>query len=156
MSYSNNYAHLDGNLRFCENQLKVSDIEGKMCWHPKAPSRHPFENLKKKHCTQLPAYQGNYCRGKRITIFNSWSISVKNLHIHIQSSSENFRNLVSDMQPHPNTALAQCCTKQKHPVIFVTQSITITSDGFTHRPWPRAPRVWGPAQRSFLWWLNIN
>jgi len=26
MSYSNNYAYMDGNLRFCENQLKVSSI----------------------------------------------------------------------------------------------------------------------------------
>jgi len=26
MSYSNQQAYLDGNLRFCENQLKVSDI----------------------------------------------------------------------------------------------------------------------------------
>jgi len=40
---------LDGNLRFCENELKVSDIEGKMpwCWHPKAPQRYPFKNLEK-------------------------------------------------------------------------------------------------------------
>jgi len=26
--------YLDGNLRFCENQLKVSDIEGKMVLTP--------------------------------------------------------------------------------------------------------------------------
>jgi len=38
---------LDGNLRFCENKLKVSDIEVKWCWHPKALPRHPFKNLKK-------------------------------------------------------------------------------------------------------------
>jgi len=29
------------------------------------------------------------------------------LHIHIQSLSENFRNLVSDVQPYANTTLVQ-------------------------------------------------
>jgi len=38
---------LDGRLRFCENQLKVSDIEGKMVLTPYSSTRHPFENLKK-------------------------------------------------------------------------------------------------------------
>jgi len=31
MSCSNKQACLNGNLRFCENQQKVSDVEGKMC-----------------------------------------------------------------------------------------------------------------------------
>jgi len=31
MSYSNNYAYLEENLRFRENQLKVLDIERKRC-----------------------------------------------------------------------------------------------------------------------------
>jgi len=34
MSYSNNQANLDGNLHFFENELKVSDIEGKMVLTP--------------------------------------------------------------------------------------------------------------------------
>jgi len=34
MSYSNNEAYLDGNLRFYENELKVSGIEGKMVLAP--------------------------------------------------------------------------------------------------------------------------
>jgi len=34
MSYSNEQAYLDGNLRFRENELKVSDIEGKMVLTP--------------------------------------------------------------------------------------------------------------------------
>jgi len=34
MSYSNKYAYLDGNLRFCEDQLNVSDTEGKMVLTP--------------------------------------------------------------------------------------------------------------------------
>jgi len=32
---------------FCENQLKVSDIEGKMVLTSKSPPRQPFKNLKK-------------------------------------------------------------------------------------------------------------
>jgi len=31
MSYSNNLAYLDGDLRFCEDELKVSDMKGKWC-----------------------------------------------------------------------------------------------------------------------------
>jgi len=34
MSYSNNLAYLKGSLRFCENELQVSDIEGKMVLTP--------------------------------------------------------------------------------------------------------------------------
>jgi len=40
-------ASLDGNLHFSENELKVSDTEGKRYWHPNAPPQHPFKNLKK-------------------------------------------------------------------------------------------------------------
>jgi len=47
MSYSNNQAYFNWNLRFCENELKVSDTEGKWCWHPEDLPRHPFENLEK-------------------------------------------------------------------------------------------------------------
>ena len=42
MSYSNNSAYLDGNLRFCENELKVSDIEGKMVLTPWSSTTMPF------------------------------------------------------------------------------------------------------------------
>jgi len=34
MSYSNNQAYLEENLRLGENKLKVSDIEGKMVLTP--------------------------------------------------------------------------------------------------------------------------
>jgi len=35
-------------VRFCENELKVSDMVGKMVLTPpKAPPRHPFKNLGK-------------------------------------------------------------------------------------------------------------
>jgi len=47
MSYSNNYAYLNGNLRFCENELKVSDVERKMVLTPWSSPTTPFENLKK-------------------------------------------------------------------------------------------------------------
>jgi len=30
--------------------------------------------------------------------------------------------------------------------VEILQSGTVVSDGFTHRPWPRDPRFWGPAQ----------
>jgi len=48
MSDSNSQAYLDGNLRFCENELNVSDTEGKMVLtvDTKAPPRHLFKNLK--------------------------------------------------------------------------------------------------------------
>jgi len=38
---------LDGNLRFCENQLKVSHIEGKMVLTPLISTSTPFQKLKK-------------------------------------------------------------------------------------------------------------
>jgi len=57
--------------------------------------------------------------------FNSWSISEKILHIHIQS----FPN-VSEIQ-HPISIRSRIQhwlnTKRKRPVVFVTQSITIMS-----------------------------
>jgi len=34
MLFSNNKAYLHGNWRFCENQMKVSEIEGKMALTP--------------------------------------------------------------------------------------------------------------------------
>jgi len=30
--------------------------------------------------------------------------------------------------------------------VEILLSVTVVSDGFTHSPWPRAPRLWGPAQ----------
>jgi len=49
MSYSNNQAYLDGNLRFCENELKVSDTEGKMV----------VDTLKLHHDTVLKTLKKN-------------------------------------------------------------------------------------------------
>jgi len=30
--------------------------------------------------------------------------------------------------------------------VEILLSVTVVSDGFTHRPWPGVPRFWGPAQ----------
>jgi len=45
-------ASLDGNLHFSENELKVSDTEGKRYWHPNAPPQHPFKNPEKQWLTK--------------------------------------------------------------------------------------------------------
>jgi len=47
MSCSNKKVYFSGNLHFNENQLKVSDIEGKIVLTPWSSTATPFDNLKK-------------------------------------------------------------------------------------------------------------
>jgi len=85
-------AYLDGNLRFCENQLSVSDIlsKGKWCWHPKALPQPPFKNLKKT------------------LHLHSASCAVCCIGRLLQFLQQNFASLFFSLEPSVNTCKWKC------------------------------------------------